>query len=205
MLSIRGQSNADQLDISWRFLPSIKPYDPDNYPEGAISFATAENALMQKELEEFANKVHIPGQAFRYVYCTGGGPRLPSAFATHMNEYFDPYAPITGADVKVTAAATALHDILAFSLAARGEGILTSRPYYGRFEIDFNNKTGVHLVAADTDHETCFDESVVEAFEKALQESEQRGVRIRALLIVNPHNPLGTIFPIPHLPLATNH
>lgn len=136
MLSTRGHSNADQLDIPWRFLPTTKPYDPDNYPEGVISFATAENALVQKELEDFANKVHIPGQAFRYAYCTGGGPQLPSAFATHMNEYFNPYKPISGTDIKVTAAATALHDILAFSLAAPGEGILTSRPYYGRFEID---------------------------------------------------------------------
>jgi 1-aminocyclopropane-1-carboxylate synthase len=197
MLSTRGHSNADQLDIPWRFLPTTKPYDPDNYPEGVISFATAENALVQKELEDFANKVYIPGQAFRYAYCTGGGPQLPSAFATHMNEYFNPYKPISGTDIKVTAAATALHDILAFSLAAPGEGILTSRPYYGRFEIDFYNKAGVHLVAADTDHQTCFDETVVEAFETALLESEQRGVKIRALLIVNPHNPLGSYSPLP--------
>lgn len=195
MLSIRGQANADQLDIPWRFLPSIKPYDPDKCPEGAISFATAENALVQNELEDFANNVHIPGQAFRYAYCTAGGPRLPSAFATHMNEYFHPYKPISGADVKITSAATALHDILAFSLAAPGEGILTNRPYYGRFEIDFGNKAGIHLVAAETDHETCFDESVVSAFEKAFVESEQRGVRIRVLLLVNPHNPLGKSSP----------
>jgi 1-aminocyclopropane-1-carboxylate synthase len=100
--------------------------------------------------------------------------------------------PITSSDIKLTAAATALHDILAYSLCAPGEGILTTKPYYGRFEIDFGNKAGVHVVAADTDHETCFNEDVVDVLEAKMLESERAGVKIRAVLIVNPHNPLGS-------------
>lgn len=57
MLSSRGQANADQLDIRWRFLPPGAPYDAGTNPEGLVSFATAENALVQGELEEFARKV----------------------------------------------------------------------------------------------------------------------------------------------------
>jgi hypothetical protein len=56
MLSSRGQSNADQLDIPWRFAKGTT-YDRDANPKGIVSFATAENTLVQKELEEFANKV----------------------------------------------------------------------------------------------------------------------------------------------------
>jgi hypothetical protein len=56
MLSTRGQANAAQLDIPWRFAKGTT-YDPVTNPGGLISFGTAENALMQKELEEFANKV----------------------------------------------------------------------------------------------------------------------------------------------------
>jgi bifunctional pyridoxal-dependent enzyme with beta-cystathionase and maltose regulon repressor activities len=68
---------------------------------------------------------------------------------------------------------------------------LTSKPYYGRFELDFGNKSGVTLIGADTDHETCFDEDAVHAFEKTFQECTEEGVVVRAVLIVNPHNPLG--------------
>jgi 1-aminocyclopropane-1-carboxylate synthase len=139
-------------------------------------------------------QVHLPAAAFRYAYCTAGGPRLPAAFAAHVNEYFDPYTPVRGEDVKVAAAATALHDVLACSLCGVGEAILTTRPYYGRFEIDFGNKAGVRVVAADTDHESCFDESVVHALEEKLEESRLEGVRVRAVLIVNPHNPLGILY-----------
>lgn len=47
------------------------------------------------------------------------------------------------------------------------------------------------MVAVDTDHEGCFDEDVVELHERRLRDNEEKGVRIRAVLTVNPHNPLG--------------
>lgn len=189
-LSPRGQSNASQRSIPWRFA-LFHTYDLKTNPSGLISLATAENWLVQKELRAFASRTPIPSAAFRYSYSMAGGPRLPSAFARHVNEYFAPYWRVSGEDISITAAATSLHDLLAFSLCEEGEGIMTSRPYYGRFEIDLGNKAGVKLVAADTDHEDCFGEDVVDAFEKKLIESEDGGTKIRAILIVNSHNPLG--------------
>jgi hypothetical protein len=59
MLSQRGQVNADQLGIPWRFAEGTT-YHPKNNPLGIISFATAELALVQQELEDFANKVIRP-------------------------------------------------------------------------------------------------------------------------------------------------
>lgn len=193
-LSRRGQTNADQLDIPWRFAQSHS-YDPATNPPGLLSFATAENWLIQKELHDFVSKTHIPNDALRYGYSTAGGPCLTSTFARLFNEFFTPYWQVEGRDIRITAAATGLHDALAFSLGEKGDGILTSRPYYGRFKIDFGNKAGVELVAVDTDHEHCFEENVVKKFEKALQESDASGVKISAVLIVNPHNPLGEFRP----------
>ncbi|KAH3992154.1 hypothetical protein HBH98_219580 [Parastagonospora nodorum] len=198
MLSSRGQANADQLDIPFRFAQGTK-YDHETNPDGLISFGTAENALMQQELEEFAKKVHIPGASFRYAYCSAGGTHLPSALATHINEYFHPHQLLVGDDIKITAAATALHSVLAYSLCSPGEAILTTKPYYGRFELDFGNEAGVELVAAETDHEKCFDEDVVVALEQKLEACEKVGVKVRALLIVNPHNPLGRCYSKPTL------
>ncbi|KAF3035954.1 hypothetical protein E8E12_006340 [Didymella heteroderae] len=193
-LSHRGQANAAQLSIPWRFARAHN-YDPITNPGGLISFATAENCLIQKEMHDFITKVPIPQAALRYAFSTGGGPRLPVAFANHINEYFAPHEQVRGDDVKITAAATALHDVLAYNLCAEGEGVLTSRPYYGRFEIDFVNKAGVKLVPVDTDHANCFEQGVIEAFEEQLRKSENKGVRIRAVLVVNPHNPLGKCYP----------
>jgi 1-aminocyclopropane-1-carboxylate synthase len=71
------------------------------------------------------------------------------------------------------------------------KGIMTSRPYYGRFELDFGLKAGLKIVAADTPLETCLQPDVVNVFEKTLQKAAAEGIEVRALLIINPHNPLG--------------
>lgn len=79
-------------------------------------FATAENWLVQEELQDFASKIVISSAALYYSYSTAGGPGLPFAFAAHINEYSVSYWEVTVEDVKITAAATRLHDVLAYSL-----------------------------------------------------------------------------------------
>lgn len=112
--------------------------------------------------------------------------------AEHLNDVLKPHAPITEDQIRISASATAMHDTLAWALANPGEVFLTSRPVYGRFELDFFNKAGIKVEYADTDAEDCFNETVVEKLEEALQSCKSRGVNVKALFIVNPHNPLGT-------------
>lgn len=79
-------------------------------------------------------------------------------------------------------------------MADPGDAILVSRPMYGRFEIDFGIQAGVSIVYADTEPEEAFSPEVVQKFEDALVKSETEGRRIRAVLIVNPNNPVGPYF-----------
>ncbi|KAJ4303690.1 hypothetical protein N0V90_002591 [Kalmusia sp. IMI 367209] len=199
MLSKRGILNASTFDIPWRYVNPgpLGRYDPDLNPTGVVTqFTSAENYLVQGELASFIkSKVNIPEEALGYSFSTAGGQRLPAALAAHLNEYWKPWKPLTAENIKITAAATALHEILGFSLADEGQGILTSRPYYGRFELDFGLKSGLKIVAADTSLETCLQLEVVDAFDIALQKSKAEGVEIKALLIINPHNPLGRCYP----------
>ncbi|UKZ58134.1 hypothetical protein TrVGV298_011999 [Trichoderma virens] len=182
MLSQRISRTSADLDAPWRHTPRFQKYDP---------------ALVTNELEQFANSanVHIPGAAFMYGYSTAGGQRFPKALATHLNEYFHPFKPLTGNDILATGTATALHEILAFSLGDPGDGILLSRPCYGRFELDFGNKAEMPIVWADSNAENCFKPEVVKYLEEKLLESNAAGTKIKALLIVNPHNPLGRCYP----------
>lgn len=129
-----------------------------------------------------------------YGYSTAGGQRFPKALATHLNEYFHPYKPLTADDILATGTATALHEILAFSFGDPGDGILVSRPCYGRFELDFGNKAEMPVVWADSNAENSFKPEVVTYLEEKLLQSNAAGTKIKALLIVNPHNPLGISF-----------
>lgn len=81
--------------------------------------------------------------------------------------------------------------MLGYSLAEPGEGILVSRPMYGRFELDYGVEAGVEIVYADTDPVEAFTPAAVEKYEAALKKAEEKGTRIRAVLVVNPNNPVG--------------
>ncbi|KJZ74806.1 hypothetical protein HIM_05715 [Hirsutella minnesotensis 3608] len=194
-LSKRSAPSLAKQRLPWRFAPA-QTYDPETNPDGLISFALAENKLIAEDVASFVNAaVKFEAQHFSYGFATAGGQRFPAALAVHLNEYLQPHEPISANHITVTGSATPMHEILAWGLADPGDGILTSRPVYGRFELDFGNRAEVNVVYADTDAETCFDLDVVDKFEEAFTRSEAEGVKIRAMLIVNPHNPLGKCYP----------
>ncbi|KAJ0166684.1 1-aminocyclopropane-1-carboxylate synthase-like protein 1 [Colletotrichum tanaceti] len=194
MLSPRAAKTASALRRPWRFAPA-QTYSASN-PSGVISLASASNALMLDDVASFAARVPLPPDVFTYAYSTAGGARLRAAVASHLNLTFGPHAPLAPGDVQVASGATAVQSVLAFALASAGEGVLASRPVYGRFELDFGNEMGVEVVYADNaTPEACLEPGVVGAFEAALRRSRARGVPVRAVIIVNPNNPLGRCYP----------
>ncbi|KAJ4266456.1 hypothetical protein NW762_004440 [Fusarium torreyae] len=153
-------------------------------------------ALVTEELKEFADKnVTISHDDFLYRGSHAGGSRFPKALAVHLNEYLRPHNPITPDMIQCVGAATAMHDILAWGVADPGDGVLTSRPVYGRFELDFGNKSQVRVVYSNNKTEEAFQDEIVDRFEEALVRSRKAGVHVKMLLIVNPHNPLGRCYP----------
>ncbi|UQC81736.1 1-aminocyclopropane-1-carboxylate synthase [Colletotrichum lupini] len=195
MLSPRAAKTASALHRPWRFAP-VQTYSASTNPSGLISFGSASNALMQRAVAAFAATVPLPPDVFGYSYSTAGGARLRAAMAGHLNATFSPHTPLDMEHVRVAAGATAVQCILAFALASPGEGVLVPRPVYGRFELDFGNEMGVEVVYADTTPETCFlPDVVIEEMEAAVRREMGKGVRVRAVMIVNPSNPLGRCYP----------
>ncbi|KAF4471786.1 1-aminocyclopropane-1-carboxylate synthase [Fusarium albosuccineum] len=162
----------------------------------SLSSRATEAALVTKELKEFVHdNVTLAHDDFLYRGSHAGGTRFPEALAVHLNEYLQPHTAIAPDMIQCVGAATAMHDILAWGVADPGDGVLTSRPVYGRFELDFGNKSQVKVVYANTNAESSFQDDVIERFEEALIQSKKAGVNVRMLLIVNPHNPLGRCYP----------
>ncbi|CAF3506030.1 unnamed protein product [Fusarium graminearum] len=161
---------------------------------GGIDYA--ERALVTDQLKEFADKsVTISNEDFLYRGSHAGGSRFPTALAAHLNEYLTPSSPITPDMIRCVGAATAMHDILAWGVADPGDGVLTSRPVYGRFELDFGNKSQAKVVYSDNKTEEAFQDGIIDHFEEALLRSSEAGIHVKMVLIVNPHNPLGRCYP----------
>lgn len=128
-----------------------------------------------------------------------GGPKYSVAMANHMNEYFKPFHPVKPEQIITAAGLTSIHELMACSLGDPGDGILVSRPIYGRFELDFGNTAGIKIVYADMEGVDPFETTVVPKYQAALDRALKDNVKIKALLIVNPHNPLGKSELIQHL------
>lgn len=82
-------------------------------------------------------------------------------------------------------------DLLVSCLADAGDGILVSAPYYNGFSASFECRNEVIPVGVQLVEGAEASVSAIDAFEKALVESELNGVQIRAVMICNPNNPLG--------------
>lgn len=136
-------------------------------------------------------QVIISNEDFLYRGSHAGGSRFPKALAAHLNEYLTPSTPITPDMIRCVGAATAMHDILAWGVADPGDGVLTSRPVYGRFELDFGNKSQARVVYSNNKTKEAFQDDIVDHFEEALVRSRKAGIHVKMVLIVNPHNPLG--------------
>ncbi|KAK5055952.1 hypothetical protein LTR84_012502 [Exophiala bonariae] len=193
MLSQRGQKSAARQDVPWRFAPGGgNRYDPHKNPAGVISFALAENHLVKKELGDYVrDNVVIPDDAFTYGFSTMGGPLFPDAMAQHLNRFFNPVKPVESNQVISASSLTAIHEMVGSALGDPGDGILVSRPVYGRFELDFGNTNDLNIAYADCSGIDPFSLEVIPRLQSALDSYASPSGRIKALLIVNPHNPLG--------------
>lgn len=133
----------------------------------------------------------MPDPVFTYRFSANGGPRFPKAMAATINRFFNPVIPVKPENVFTASALTAVHEMLGYGIADPGDGILVSRPVYGRFELDFGNTVGLHVVYADMDGIDPFSVEAIPMLQAALDLAADAGIKIAALLIVNPHNPLG--------------
>lgn len=151
--------------------------------------------MLRLACSDMYSQVSISQAAFTYKYSTAGGARLPVLLAQHLNEHFKPSRPLDGSEIRITGGATAMHEILGWAVGDPSDGILTSKPVYGRLELDFGNKADLRMIYADTTWQDSFDSGVVDTFEKKLADSHAAGINIRALLIINPNNPVGRCYP----------
>lgn len=154
---------------------------------------------MHNELRSFLNsKELVDSQAVGLTYGSGpyGSKAVRASIAGFMNVHFKPFSPLQPDHVMITNGVSVAIEHCAWGLANPGEGILLGRPYYRAFLPDISMRTGVKVVpvsfgAVDPRGLDC-----VAAYEAALLESRAEGVKIRALMLCHPHNPLGRCYSV---------
>ncbi|KAF9783638.1 hypothetical protein IL306_008765 [Fusarium sp. DS 682] len=171
-------------------------WNPETNPGGYISLGVAENTLMHKELIEHITKNVFSLESHSLTAGDGftGSHHLRNTLTRFINHYFKPCEQITKDQVIVTSGVGQAIELSGFALCDKGDGVLLARPHYGNFPIDLGYRVEAKIVGVSFGDIDPFSLETVAVYEKALMEAENQGIRVRAFLLCNPHNPLGRCY-----------
>ncbi|KAF7369429.1 PLP-dependent transferase [Mycena venus] len=175
-------------------------YDPELYPDGTINLSIAENSLLSERLiEHFSRPIttlHIPHLRYRATLIKTTLPTVEDLLPQYINDHFNPRVQITRENSVTGPGIGALLAQLVWALAGEGDGILMSVPFYDDYVRDISHPSMATLVRADIPAKVnSLSEDVLPYLESKLLASERLGIKIKAMLIPNPHNPLPQVVP----------
>jgi len=178
------------------------PYHKTDNPSGIIHLGVAENQLMVEELlQRLPTLLDLESRHLHYGHNTGS-QELRTQVTKLINRYFNVQSEILPEHITVHTGVTSAINDLAYVLCDEGDGILIPTPYYGYFDQDLYLKVHaraipVHIGSArEIFDEQAHIEQLETAYSKATKDDK---INVRALLVTNPHNPLGQCYPRPVL------
>jgi 1-aminocyclopropane-1-carboxylate synthase len=195
MLSRRAQAELELVNQGslWAILQD--QWHPEENAEGLVTLGVAENRLMHAELQEHINQhVHLPQHALTYGDGPTGSKRHKRAVARFLNRHIDPAVPLEMEHIIVTNGVSDAIEHCSWSFCNKGEGFLLGRPHYTSFIPDIASRPEVELVTVSFGEVDPVSLEGVRNYEAALLEAKERGVAVRALMLCNPHNPLGRCY-----------
>ncbi|KAJ6256713.1 hypothetical protein Dda_8579 [Drechslerella dactyloides] len=170
-------------------------YNKVTNPNGVVSLGVAENSLMHRELAQYLqNKVNATPFALTYGEGPGGSTALRKSLATFYNRHFNPAFEIKPDDIYTACGVSGTLDILVHAIADEGEAVMIGRPIYTGFQHDLFQRSKVRLVPVSLKGVDPMGVEAVEVYERELERQRGLGVKVRAMILCNPHNPLGKCY-----------
>ncbi|KAG0206085.1 hypothetical protein BGX28_002444 [Mortierella sp. GBA30] len=194
-LSARAQENLQHSNVMLEGVikANSNKFDSTANPNGIVNLGVAENQLMTAELRDIMKSVdHVDPKLFGYGESPSGSKVLRTHFADNIfNRYFDPQERVLADQIVLSAGCSATVDNFTFSVCDPGDGILITTPYYGGFNTDIEAKSKAKVIPVHLGDVSPFDVAHVELMQNALDKARSEGTQVRALVLSNPHNPLG--------------
>ncbi|KAF9255700.1 PLP-dependent transferase [Marasmius fiardii PR-910] len=163
--------------------------------QGVINLAVAENTLMHEELREYFEGV-FDLRALDFTYGDGlsGTKRLCDALSEFLNQHFHPWKKVEPKHLLLGCGLITIVGQIGRAVANPGDGILITAPYYGGFDVSFAVEHGLKPVSVKLNPKDVGTLREVDALEEAILESRNSGTAVKAVLLCNPHNPLGRCY-----------
>ncbi|KAF3079955.1 hypothetical protein TWF569_011001 [Orbilia oligospora] len=195
-LSKRALESADAFGAMAGLMKVFQNmYNKEKNPNGIISLGVAENSLMHKELVDYyADKIKVTSYDLTYGAGPGGSPILREALASLYNRKFSPTFEVKPEHVYTAIGVSGVLDLLFHTIADEGDAILIGRPIYTGFAHDLYGRSKLKLVPVSLKDVDPMGPEAIKYYEKELQVQRNNGVKVRGIILCNPHNPLGKCY-----------
>uniref|UniRef100_A0A096LWI6 1-aminocyclopropane-1-carboxylate synthase homolog (Arabidopsis)(non-functional) n=1 Tax=Poecilia formosa TaxID=48698 RepID=A0A096LWI6_POEFO len=179
-----------------------KHHQTDN-PDGIVNLGTSENKLCYDLLHKRLTKpdmLHVEPSLLQYADWTGHA-FLREEVAKFLSHHCCSPKPLRADNVVVMNGCGSLFSCIAAVICDPKvlDAILIPTPFYGVITEDVHLYSDVKLFHVPLDCEADGEESkhfhlTVEKLEAGLKKAKQEGWNIRALILMNPHNPLAELY-----------
>ncbi|XP_035521222.1 1-aminocyclopropane-1-carboxylate synthase-like protein 1 [Morone saxatilis] len=202
-LSNRGNSIRQHQGIlqeGYAQYGTDKYHDTDN-PDGIINMGTSENKLCYDLLHKRLTKpdmLHIDPSLLQYSDWRGH-TFLREEVAKFLTHYCCSPNPLKSDNVVVMNGCGSLFSCIAAVICDPKDAILIPTPFYGVITEDLHLYSDVKLFHIPLDCEADGKDSrpfhlTVGKLEEGLKKAKEEGLIIRAVILMNPHNPLAEIY-----------
>ncbi|KAK0557186.1 hypothetical protein OC846_000636 [Tilletia horrida] len=221
-LSPRGRSAAQSFASLTKLAKVMRNiYDPETNPDGIVFLGLADNAVLRPEILEYFNStpLRLTGPEMTYADRVCAQSSVLKALAHLYNTVPDgldsstfearrkPLVPVIEDHLSVGSGASGILDSLMSCIADEGDGILLTTPYYNGFDHDIGARAQLRVVPVLLDPlstttkfsdsglsgQPCFETGFLDHYEHAITKAKKEGIKVRVLLLCNPHNPTGAI------------
>ncbi|KAM0272615.1 hypothetical protein ACHAQH_008606 [Verticillium albo-atrum] len=170
-------------------------WNPDSNPEGYLSLGVAENIpKIEIKIPDASVQFSIESHFLTYGDGFAGSHHLRHVVAKFISSRFNPVSPVLKKHVSITSGVGPALELSSFSLCDPGDGVLLGRPYYGTFPSDMGARAGAQIVPVSFGGIDPFGEEAIASYEQALLDAKEKGINTKALILCNPHNPLGRCY-----------
>ncbi|KAK3526567.1 hypothetical protein QTP70_030700 [Hemibagrus guttatus] len=176
-------------------------HDENSNPDGIINLGTSENKLcfdlLLKRLTQ-PDMLYVDPCLLQYSDWRGH-QFLREEVAKFLSDHCHAPRPLRADNVVVINGCGSLFSAIAAVLCDPDDAILIPTPFYGVITEDVDLYSSVKLYCAPLDSEASQNDDrpfhlTAEKLEHALQKAKKEGVKLKAIILMNPHNPLGEIY-----------
>ncbi|GIK06042.1 hypothetical protein Aspvir_010160 [Aspergillus viridinutans] len=166
-----------------------------NHPKGVLEMDMAENWLVRPEVLPIikdAVSLNLKQQDLSYSQELGGPPGLLHVSASFFNRFFSPRVAVLPEHIVTSTGCASILETLIFSICDTGDGLLLETPMWDGFAVTSTLRNNVQILPVKYSRQPTNAADLIQHYSEAMKNAT---CPIRGLIVCNPHNPLGQIYP----------